>query len=96
MCTDIYMPNGDEIGSRRGLKRYITKILYIEDYHFGMWDPEDDGDDFCLCSVDIRATAKANGYRCIPDGFSGDVFFVKKGHRCRKPTPQQLARAQRR
>ena len=96
MCTDIYMPNGDEISILRELKRVFPKIRYREYYRFGIPDPEDgDNDDFCLCSVDIAKTAKVNGYRSVSCG-AGDVYFVKRGQRLRNHADVRLQEARRR
>jgi len=94
MCTDIYMPDGGEISNRREIKRALPKIIYRQDYYIDDYDPADDDGEICLCAVDMRATARANGYRAIPFG-AGDVYFVKRGQRLRNHAEVKFQEAHR-
>lgn len=62
ICEGLYI---DTVGE---LKQVVDKIVPI--------GGELDGDNFCLCNVDLIATATTNGLKYKHDD-NGDVVYIK-------------------
>ena len=70
MC-DCAIISGHEFWSIGDLRR---AGLVIVTHYSGHGHPDD-----CLCTVDLEATARANGCRLVPDHLGMDVEFIKEG-----------------
>ena len=74
MCTMIWLdPDNEEITTVGELKAVCPTVVPCSP-DWKLRDGE------CLCSVDVEETAKANGFVCEEDSFTGD-------YRIRKDTP---------
>ena len=58
MCQKLKGPDGATVDDVRGLRRIVERIVLERNYESS---GRDVSDEYCLCCVDMEATAKANG-----------------------------------
>ena len=72
MCPILHLPDRDieNLGELRAVMRQLVKHPSYEKI------PE--GPDWCLCSVDLEATAKANGLKVLRDEYGNCRLIADK------------------
>lgn len=77
MCQSVTI-DGKYTGQVQQLADYIgvqpTELVWYDDEH---WKSPEEDYKFCLCPINLGATAKKFGYRCELDEY-GDSVFTKK------------------